>query len=72
MKWTRILKVFTVVPLLVGSIGALYNTVSKIDDDPAIREAFDALRNNAAVASTIQTIKVQVAVIRAQLKELTG
>lgn len=72
MKWTRILKVFTVVPLLVGSITALYTTVSKIDDDPAIKQAFDALKNNPAVASTIQTIKVQVAVIKAQLKELTG
>ncbi len=70
MNFRIIFKALTLIPLLIGSVNALYDTVKRIDDDPEIKQAFDTLKSNVRVAGVLQTIKVQVAVIKGYLKQL--
>jgi hypothetical protein len=71
-NFLKVFQFIALLPQIAATATALYATVRKIDDDPAIREAFSEVKSSVLGAETIKTIRVQAAMLMTQIKQLTG
>ena len=71
MKFSKIFTVLALAPQIINTGLAIYETVKKIDDDPAVKAAFAQVKENVLAAETIKTLRVQAAVLKSLVKQLT-
>lgn len=63
-------KYFLMVAQLIAAVDAFYDTVTSLDDDPEVQAKWQELKSDVVIATRVATLRMQVEMIVAMVKQL--